>query len=659
MNRKLIWIGAGLVLLLMLGVGGGYGFSRWRVHVQRQRDLRNLSEARRALSTGAIEDARRHHADSRQLGFPNPHLVRDWQRIELELAVSSRDPLRLLSLFQSDRAVVESDERASLALVASLRQLGRREEERALREKWRGKEMAKDSWMFLDVEALIEASREVDAQRLLESNRFTGDAEGMRLVRLARLKNLGGQVEPLLDQALLAAPTNALVLSARGKFYESQGDVRLAAFEYASALALDPGDAALREQAGDFLFRAGARETAIGVWSSGPAGTLGEAAWLKAWFWRRALRPVGELAAAPAVAGELAPVVGMLRGLPPGRLWDPEAAGRIVNIRDLFVRRPEFSALEILDVSARRDWAALAEAVERPGRRESLSPEMENAFYELAVWRSTGKVAPAPGRFHSEVSARRGRHPLLVELDGGFQKARLNRTNQPVLSAGTMALVTSDRLIPAVLLAVEWPEAALQLTPKASPTAGLPELYLVEHAMALRSNRGAAEADAFLSGLARTPVIDCARGEVLMALQKRDDARALLKPHAALTNRHGMRAAYLMGVDALERKAWTEATAYIDGNRAFAASITGRELRAQVVLASGDVAGAEKLFAPMATESPVAARFLAERAKARGDWVAARDLVAKLSRSFPDNPGIRSELLELRRKTGAPAGRQP
>ena len=52
-------------------------------------------------------------------------------------------------------------------------------------------------------------------------------------------------------------------------------------------------------------------------------------------------------------------------------------------------------------------------------------------------------------------------------------------------------------------------------------------------------------------------------------------------------------------------------------------------------------------------------RVVAREELVRGQAVAARDLVAKLSRSFPDNPGIRTELLELRRKTGAPAGRQP
>lgn len=291
MSRKLLWTVGLVVSGLALILGGYLGLTRWRVHVHRQRDLRNLTEARRALEGGAVAEARRLHTDSRELGFPNEHLQQDWKRLELDLALNDPDPLRLLSIYQSDRRLVEGNEQASLALVGALRQLGRREEERSLREAWRGKETRKDGWLFLDAEGLVAAGHELEARKLLESQRFQGDAEGLRLVRLARLLTRGNQIEPLLDQAILAAPTNAVVLTARGRFYESQGSLRLADFEFASALAIDPADRGLREQAGDFLFRAGARETAIEVWSSDPSGRMSETLWLKSWFWRRVLKP--------------------------------------------------------------------------------------------------------------------------------------------------------------------------------------------------------------------------------------------------------------------------------------------------------------------------------------------------------------------------------
>jgi Tfp pilus assembly protein PilF len=652
MSRKLVWIVASGVVGLALILGGYFGLTRWRAHVQRQRDLRNLTEARRALEAGSVSEARRLHGDSRELGFPNAHLQQDWKRLELDLALNDTDPLRLLSIYQSNRTLVEGNERASLSIVAALRQLGRREEERAARERWRGKETRKDAWLFLDAEALVEGGREPEARKLLESQRFQGDAEGLRLVRLARLLTRGDQIEPLLDQAVLAAPTNALVLTARGRFYESQGSLRLAAFEFASALAIDPSDRTLREQAGDFLFRAGARESAIEVWSSEPSGRRSGTLWLKSWFWRRVLKPSNESMVPPTEAGELAPFVALLQGLPPKRYWDSEAAQKIPNAREIMGRRPEFAALEILDACARRDWPGLVESLDRPGRQASLSPELENALYELGHWRVHSRVAAAPGRFESEVRSRANRHPLLRELGETFARARANRSATVAFSPELRALVTSDHGIPALLLAVEWPEMALLLTPDGPVPAGVPELYLIEHAMALRSNRGPAEADTFLAGLNRSAPVDCLRGEVLLALKKTEEGRLLLKPHATLTNRHGMRAAYLLGIDALERKAWDEGRSFIRGNPTLAASIQGRELEAQLALAAGNMAGAESLFAPLAKESPVAARFLAERAKARGDFATARDHMARLAGSFPDNPQLRLELLELRKKAG-------
>ena len=145
MSRKLVWtVALGLVGLTLI-LGGYFGLTRWRAHVQRQRDLRNLTEARRALEAGSVSEARRLHGDSRELGFPNAHLQQDWKRLELDLALNDSDPLRLLSIYQSDRALVEGNERASLSIVAALRQLGRREEDRAARERWRGKETRKDA----------------------------------------------------------------------------------------------------------------------------------------------------------------------------------------------------------------------------------------------------------------------------------------------------------------------------------------------------------------------------------------------------------------------------------------------------------------------------------------------------------------------------------
>jgi hypothetical protein len=241
---------------------------------------------------------------------------------------------------------------------------------------------------------------------------------------------------------------------------------------------------------------------------------------------------------------------------------------------------------------------------------------------------------------------------LLKELGETFARARATRSATVGFSPELRALVTSDHGISALLLAVEWPEMALLLAPDGPVPAGVPELYLIEHAMALRSNRGPAEADKFLSGLNRSAPVDCLRGEVLLALRKTDEGRLLLKPHASLTNRHGMRAAYLLGIDALERKAWDEGRAFIHGNPSLAGSIQGRELEAQLALAAGNLTAAESLFTPLAKESPVAARFLAERAKARGDFASARDHLARLAGSFPDNPALRLELLELRKKAG-------
>ena len=61
-------------------------------------------------------------------------------------------------------------------------------------------------------------------------------------------------------------------------------------------------------------------------------------------FWRRVLKPSPEPMAAPAEAGELAPFVALLQGLPPKRHWDTEAAQKIPNAREIMGRRPAHPA---------------------------------------------------------------------------------------------------------------------------------------------------------------------------------------------------------------------------------------------------------------------------------------------------------------------------
>lgn len=622
-------------LLVVLGIFGIAGVRAWRTHVVANLEARAFAQATKLLRDGRGAEALAICDDQQRTD-----LKFNWSSLQLHALVEAGQIARLGSLYSRFPARVLTDESASLYVARAYFAARQLPEFNKIREAWMGREVRQELWLALDSDVLGLEGKVQEAEKLLRTKQFKGEAEATRLVRLALHAAQRNQFEAwtLLDQAYVAAPRNTEIRSFRGQILESIGRVEEARVEYVAAHVAAPANPLLRDELAEFYRRQGNYDLALDTWREALKFSPPDFVALKEAFWSRMVQPGKGYQGKSPTTGALGPLVDFIRALPEGHFWDSVAfAGMANNDRYARERQEVFwlQLLELLRIGREKEAQDLLASDRKQAR--SWRPDAESALDQLLHVR-TKHLLPAglvvAGSLAPET------HPFLREL---AQYAVVNPKSGPTPPALT-AFAQSRNAFAGVLLAVGWREAALRLS-HPSEGAETPAWFSYGLTQCLRFNRGNEAALEYVSHQPRSPELTLLHGELLLAAKQPIEGFKELQTIATLDSDAGYRAAWLLAQSAIDAHEFGRAHQILQGQPKLSDSITGREMKARIYLLQGDQANAEKLYGAIAKDSNEALAYLARRAYDRKDWKAAREQTETLRKRLPDELQLRENLI--------------
>lgn len=582
----------------------------WRDDTLWEESLRLADEAEVSLEYNQPERAINLYYAMRQRGYGPDFLESRWARLAAEAYVQLDSPLELTALYLQDASSIHDNERAALMVLETLYARNQAEPAEELRDAWRTRETDRTAWVLLDADFLMRTGNLREAGALLGSTEFEGETEALRLLRLSLLQTDPKQAIFYLDKASEVDPLNSDVLYMRAWIYEAQGRPGEALESFASILASDPSSPLYREILGNFLFRQGKREEALAVWSGGLDQSPNDSLWFKSYFWGKMLHPVS--LSGPPKNSTLSRLITFSETVPQNRFWDNKRFSRIPSASLFKHELQEVYWLTFLESIRMGHTADLVRSYESAPNWSYFNPETRLAVYSVAIIKG---VRPDDALEQlSQLAARipQGvRHPLFVELQENAE-AQLENPQTFTLSQPTQALLDSGSIYTAILLADGLPEAALKVGANLKAKPDYPDWFVLSYAKALQHNRSLKAAVAFLPK-GRSAELEVYQGELAFMMGNRERAANLLVPHAQSLTSAGQRAAYLLSVDSLDQRDTLSAQSWLKGNRALSKSLKGRELSAQIAIASGDLASADKQMRSIQQYSFLAQDYLASR----------------------------------------------
>ncbi|MBL9127204.1 MAG: hypothetical protein JNL97_06140, partial [Verrucomicrobiales bacterium] len=540
-------IALALVVLLVLLAGGFLGVRAWKARVAAVHETRAFARATSLCDEGRVTEA----AAIVQAFGSKPGNRYPWADLDFRVLVAQANLPRLTSLFRVDPARVLADEAASLTVARAFLHLRQMPDFDRVRDAWTGREGEPRRWRLLDADRLLVEGRTGQAEEKLRAG-LTGDSNDVpHLLRLALWvagKNPSESVE-FLNRAAALGSRQPDTRSLRAQVLEALGRTADARVEYVAAVVADPSNPIWRDQLAEFYRRCGSLDLALRTWSEAMEGPSFDAIWLKAAFWARMVDPAGLASTTRRPpSGPLSPLVRYLRELPEERFFDTNSFAELPGSASLEQERPEVFWLRLIDRLRVGDEseALRSLAARRPGSI-SLEPRLETALARILSWRTTpehaltheGIAPPPPVRADSKI------HGFFVALE-----EMAHGGGRPETRAEVESLLAGKHAFAAAFLAAGWREAALRLGGDAVPET-VPAWLVYAHAQALRYNRGHDEALAFLASRKPTAELELLGAEIRFADGRPDEARKTLASLARAESDVGMRAAWLLGIDAL------------------------------------------------------------------------------------------------------------
>ena len=213
--------------------------------------------------------------------------------------------------------------------------------------------------------------------------------------------------------------------------------------------------------------------------------------WLKAWFWSHMAVPIQfDWMSTNPPAGDLTPLVDLLRTIPSGRFFDATNFAALPNSRKLAVDRQEVHWLQLCEhLLNKADNAALDQIRFSRFIPTSWNPDLDRALAQVLTFRlSTNRSFNAPGlQFTTSTTPATNRHQVLLLLDQMALDQRSGRT--PTVPPDLARFLNSPAGPASIFLAAGWREAALNLIQLDQFPAEAPEWAVYGFAQALRLNR--------------------------------------------------------------------------------------------------------------------------------------------------------------------------
>jgi Tfp pilus assembly protein PilF len=638
------------IVLLLLGAAAacalmGGGFYAWRSYAMAAQEQRSYESIQKFLAESRPLEALAIIKTMRGVD-PGGYLEK-WMPLEITALEQSRNITRLLYLYGQYPLEVLKNEKASVLVARTLLATRNTIQYMQVRNSWLPREKSPELWLALDADVLIMNKKLDDAARLLSSRTFKGPADAGRLTRLAMLASTRSVDEAwdLLEQAYRADPRNPDVRSFRAQILESGGNVQAARVEYVAALLCDPKNPMLRDQLAEFYRRQGSYPLALQTWKEGLSQDSPDYLWIKPLFWAKVAQRAPIPRYRPSTGTEeMAPLIKQVQGLKPGVFWNARAAEEDASLQRLADGRQEIFWLSLIQLLRNgSEDRATAMLEKNPYRRASFDPDLERALTIILTYRKWGVLVTPAEELSPHGHSRKLRHQFFEELELFAGKHKRSDQIPPQLDA----LLRSPDAFAAAFLAAGWLEAALGLDAFQTVPANLPDWLAYGLTQAHRYARGDRNALEYAQKQTPNPALELLKGEILLADGQIDRAVPKLVEMSKQGADIGFRASWLLSLAMLGKGDFEGAARAVDGNAAFSGSLAGKEIRARIACAKGDLIEADRLYGLIADQSLEAETYLARRAYEKKDYAVARKYTEDLVRNFPDTLEFRENLAKI------------
>jgi hypothetical protein len=592
--KKLLLIAVPTVLVLT--AGAFLALHLWRARVEANHEQRAFIRAEALFSQGRlIETAAIVHTFGSK---PSARL--DWRNLDFRVLVAQANIPRLIGIFHHTPDRILTHEAASLTVArAFLHQRDTNRLERILTA-WNKRDRDEPRWRLLEADRLLLAGRPTDAELLLATTDPAHPPQSHDAPRLLRLAALAAHRNPrealtLLDQAATAAPHRPDTRSFRAQIFESLHHPAEARAEYTAAVAADPANPLWRDQLAEFHRRQGHLDLALRTWTESLQGTTFDAIWLKAAFWNRML---GGLPAGTAPiprrtpTGPLGPLASLVRDLPETRFFDPDAFSALHDQARFTNERHEVFWLrlaECLRLGRESEAADILAGPRPPGA--SWEPRLERALAQILARRLPRTSTPA----RAVPTA-----PPITPDTHSFFRALEARPRNPSQAAPDPdpetpeSFITGPHAFAGAFLAAGWREAALRLAGDSPVSESNPVWFIYGFAQALRFNRGPDTALAFLAAHPAAPALELLTAEIEIGRGNLQAGRPTLERLATNPSPVGLRATWLLAVEALDLGQTRDARRLVEAHPTLASQPAGRDLIALTLAREGEVDAASR-----------------------------------------------------------------
>ena len=212
--KRFLLISLAIVMLL---AGTAAAIRAWRLHVVARAEAQAYTAVQRLL-----REAKPTEALAVAEKLPRSDTRFPWSSLVLDALTSAHQVPRLVEQFERAPERILAREDASLLVARALMAARQGEALTRIREDWRGRETQPHLWLALDSDRLALEGHPGDAEALLRSRTFSGEAEATRLVRLSlyAARRTLHEAWTLLDQAAALAPRDPEIRSFRAQILE-------------------------------------------------------------------------------------------------------------------------------------------------------------------------------------------------------------------------------------------------------------------------------------------------------------------------------------------------------------------------------------------------------------------------------------------------------
>jgi tetratricopeptide (TPR) repeat protein len=627
-----------------------YAYLKWQRNVQVEAWEITYSDAKQLLQAGDSTEALEllnTHFSPKQAG-PDQQ---KWPPLMVQAALDSHAYSQLESLVATYPGVLMENESAALWWMRAQMHLKAPEPAEKLRAQWpESKRKLPNRWRLLEADELVRAGEVSDALDSLNSWQGQGHDEVNRQLRIALLAGDDSTaILEALNAAYVAMPRSAELRAISAEFLERMGDTVQARRNYIAAFLLEPENPLYGHLLAKFYLRLNAMPQAIQTWRDCYAASGDQRAWWDAWFWERVTRSRGE-ALPPSVGEWWGALTQLLAETPNDAFLSSGFLAEYVRPPAILTNSEAYYWLWTLELIREQDEAAALDVLRNmPKARTSVAPELRVCLQALLEWRVEG-IWPRGVAFNANARV----HRWLRFLED-YRPTKAPDASEPLNVMESF--LASDYAVGSLLLANGWLAAADRLLPGPVPAtlyenepalSWLPFADTKSQAALYGSSAGMARGEAYVDDLAVQGLV----GEFLLLNGDIPAGLAQLSRVAATPGPVGYRAAYLVALAALEQDDWERFNAILAQRQDLLESVAGQELQARAALAQGDRTTAAAVYTDLGAESVEGCVFRYQTALERGDYKAARAVLAVLLDLAPNEPKFRQWLDDLNTRDG-------